>query len=256
MDKYGVPYWPRSGRRAVCLAAGFLFGLPALRLEGLYLALATLHWACRCRSCSNTATWKSGPAACRASPSPSRMRRLSFRARPGAGQDQWLYFFTLAVAAVMFLFAWNCCAAASAAPWSRSETTTSPRDHGVNNAMIKSLTFGISPCTPGRRRPGAIAVQFVAPDSFNIFLSIIFLIGIVIGGLASISCPLRALFIQFVPNIATRSPRPRLGDLRPVPARFRLCNAAGWPAPSASAWRLQRKEVNPCNVTEEETVMN
>jgi len=36
MDKYGVPYWatlPVAG--AVCLLAGFLFGLPALRLEGL-----------------------------------------------------------------------------------------------------------------------------------------------------------------------------------------------------------------------------
>src|SRR5258706_12464045 len=42
MDKFGVPYWltvPAAG--GVCLAVGFLFGLPALRLEGLYLALAT-----------------------------------------------------------------------------------------------------------------------------------------------------------------------------------------------------------------------
>src|SRR3979411_2189579 len=42
MDRLGAPYWatiPAAG--AVCLVAGFLFGLPALRLEGLYLALAT-----------------------------------------------------------------------------------------------------------------------------------------------------------------------------------------------------------------------
>src|SRR2546429_5777679 len=42
MDRFGAPYWatlPAAG--AVCLVAGFLFGLPALRLEGLYLALAT-----------------------------------------------------------------------------------------------------------------------------------------------------------------------------------------------------------------------
>src|SRR3954464_8368945 len=42
MDQAGVPYWatiPAAG--AVCLLVGFLFGLPALRLEGLYLALAT-----------------------------------------------------------------------------------------------------------------------------------------------------------------------------------------------------------------------
>jgi branched-chain amino acid transport system permease protein len=49
----------------------------------------------------------------------------------------------------------------------------------------------------------AIAIQFVAPDSFDIFLSIKFLIGIVIGGLASIwGAIFGALFLQFVPNIA------------------------------------------------------
>jgi hypothetical protein len=37
-----VPYWATLPVAAVvCLVAGFLFGLPALRLEGLYLALAT-----------------------------------------------------------------------------------------------------------------------------------------------------------------------------------------------------------------------
>ena len=42
LDKTAIPYWaavPIAG--ALCLGAGFLFGLPALRLEGLYLALAT-----------------------------------------------------------------------------------------------------------------------------------------------------------------------------------------------------------------------
>src|SRR6476659_7007136 len=46
MDKFDVPYWatlPVAG--AVCFVVGFLFGLPALRLEGLYLALATLALA-------------------------------------------------------------------------------------------------------------------------------------------------------------------------------------------------------------------
>src|SRR5207237_7370065 len=47
------------------------------------------------------------------------------------------------------------------------------------------------------------AVQYVAPDSFTIFLSLVFLVGIVVGGLASISGALYgALFIQFVPNVA------------------------------------------------------
>src|SRR5690348_12091494 len=46
MDQAGMPYWatiPIAG--AACLLAGFLFGLPALRLEGLYLALATFALA-------------------------------------------------------------------------------------------------------------------------------------------------------------------------------------------------------------------
>jgi branched-chain amino acid transport system permease protein len=75
---------------------------------------------------------------------------------------------------------------------------------GVNNALYKSLTFGVSALYTGVAGAlGAIAVQFVAPDSFNIFLSLAFLIGIVVGGLASISGALfGALFIQFVPNIA------------------------------------------------------
>jgi branched-chain amino acid transport system permease protein len=85
------------------------------------------------------------------------------------------------------------------------------RDHhiaaeamGVNNALYKSLAFGVSAMYTGIAGAlGAIAVQFVAPDSFTIFLSIVLLVGIVIGGLASISGALYgALFIQFVPNIA------------------------------------------------------
>src|ERR1700747_3499435 len=42
MTQFNVDYWmtiPVAG--ALCLGVGFLFGLPALRLEGLYLALAT-----------------------------------------------------------------------------------------------------------------------------------------------------------------------------------------------------------------------
>ena len=50
---------------------------------------------------------------------------------------------------------------------------------------------------------GAVAVAFVAPDSFNVFLSISLLVGVVIGGLASIPGAIfGALFIQFVPNFA------------------------------------------------------
>ena len=46
MDRAGWPYWatlPVAG--AACFVSGFLFGLPALRLRGHYLALATFALA-------------------------------------------------------------------------------------------------------------------------------------------------------------------------------------------------------------------
>jgi branched-chain amino acid transport system permease protein len=119
--------------------------------------------------------------------------------------DQWLYFFTLGVAVLMFVLGRNLLRGRV------GRALVAIRDHhiaaeamGVNNALYKSLAFGVSAMYTGVAGAlGAIAVQFVAPDSFNIFLSIMLLVGIVIGGLASISGALYgALFLQFVPNIA------------------------------------------------------
>ena len=50
MDQLHVPYWATVPAAAiVCFIVGYLFGLPALKLEGHYLALATLHWRSPCR---------------------------------------------------------------------------------------------------------------------------------------------------------------------------------------------------------------
>ena len=57
---------------------------------------------------------------------------------------------------------------------------------GVNNALYKSLTFGVSAAYTGIAGAlSAIMVAFVAPDSFDVFLSITLLTGIVIGGLGT-----------------------------------------------------------------------
>src|SRR6476660_5538329 len=46
MYQYGVPYWATLPVSAVvCAIVGFLIGLPALRLGGLYLALTTFALA-------------------------------------------------------------------------------------------------------------------------------------------------------------------------------------------------------------------
>ena len=202
MFHYKVPYWatlPAAG--AVCLIAGFLFGLPALRLEGLYLALATFALGVSL---------------------PQLLKYHHFEkltggvqgiviSKPDApfgiplNQDRWLYFFTLAVTLVMFALAWNLLRGrVGRAMVAIRDQHIAAEAMGINTAMVKSLTFGVSAMYTGVGGAlGAIAIQFVAPDSFDIFLSIVFLVGIVIGGLASIPGAIYgALFIQFIPNIA------------------------------------------------------
>ena len=207
MDKLGAPYWmtvPAAG--AVCLVAGFLFGLPALRLEGLYLALATFALGVampQLLKYHHLERWTGGvQGIVIAKPeAPAFLPSIGLKLNP----DQWLYFFTLLVTLGMFFLAWNLLRGRV------GRALVAIRDHhiaaeamGVHNALYKSLAFGVSALYTGVAGAlGAITVQFVAPDSFNIFLSIIFLVGIVVGGLASIPGALYgALFIQFVPNIA------------------------------------------------------
>jgi branched-chain amino acid transport system permease protein len=207
MDRLGVPYWatvPAAG--ALCFAAGFLFGLPALRLEGLYLALATFALGVAMPQLLKYKAlegWTGGVQGI------VILKPEAPAFFPDIGlplnADQWLYFFTLALTAAMFVLGWNLLRGRV------GRALVAIRDHhiaaeamGVNNALYKSLAFAVSAMYTGIAGAlGAIAVQFVAPDSFNIFLSIMLLVGIVIGGLASISGALYgALFIQFVPNIA------------------------------------------------------
>ena len=75
---------------------------------------------------------------------------------------------------------------------------------GINVSLYKSLTFGVSALYTGIAGAlGAIAVQFVAPDSFTFFLSIALFVGLVVGGVGSIAGTLvGGLFVLFVPNIA------------------------------------------------------
>jgi len=207
MDKFGVPYWatlPVAG--AVCLVAGFLFGLPALRLEGLYLALATFALGVslpQLLKYHHFEKWTGGvQGIVIAKPeAPAFLSELGLKLNP----DQWLYYFTLTVAVLMFLLGWNLLRGRiGRALVAIRDQHTAAEAMGVNTAIYKSLAFGVSAMYTGVAGAlGAIAIQFVAPDSFDIFLSIVFLVGIVIGGLASIPGALYgALFIQFVPNIA------------------------------------------------------
>jgi branched-chain amino acid transport system permease protein len=206
MDKFGWPYWATLPvAAAVCLLAGFLFGLPALRLEGPYLALATFALAValpQLLKYKHLEQWTGGVQGIVITKPDSPIASL-FGLR--IGTDRWLYFFTLAVTVLMFVLAWNLLRGRiGRALIAIRDQPVAAASMGIDNAMFKSLAFGVSAMFTGVAGAlGAIAVAFVAPDSFTVFLSLSLMVGMVIGGLASISGAFfGAMVVQFVPNIA------------------------------------------------------
>ncbi len=200
MDRWNVPYgWTIPVAGVLCLVVGFLFGLPALRLEGLYLALATFSLALAVpQILKYFEHWTGG----------SQGIVLT---KPGApfglplNPDQWLYLITLAVLVLLFWLGANLLRGrVGRAIVAIRDNHIAAEAMGVNSALYKSLVFGVSAAYTGVAGAlSASVIAFVAPDSFNVFLSVTLLIGSVIGGLASISGAIYgALFIQFVPNWA------------------------------------------------------
>lgn len=200
--KFGMPYWitpPIAGM--VCLVAGFLFGLPALRLEGLYLALATFALAVAMPQLLNYKHFDALTGG-------SGGLQLD---KPGAPfglpitSDQWLYFYCLGFAAFLFLAARNLVRGRiGRAMVAIRDQPVAAETMGVPISYVKAMCFGISALYAGVG--GALSVTivgYVSPDSFGLFLSLSFLVGIVVGGLTSIPGMLfGAWFIEFVPNYA------------------------------------------------------
>ncbi len=202
MDRFDLPYWltlPVAG--VLCLVAGFLFGLPALRLEGLYLALATFALAIampQILKLSLLEHWTGG------------VQGIVI-IKPDApfglpiSQDQWLYYFTLIVMLFLFWAASNLVSSRTGrALMAIRDNPLAAKSMGIDTALYKSLTFGVSGLYTGIAGAlGAIVIQFVAPDSFNFFLAVSFLVGLVVGGVGWVpGAIIGGAFTLFVPNIA------------------------------------------------------
>jgi branched-chain amino acid transport system permease protein len=213
MQHYGIAYyWTLPAAGGICFIVGFLFGLPALRLQGLYLALVTFAAAValpQLLKFHGLESWTGGVQGIVVDqPEPPAFLPI--------GADQWLYYFTLAVVLIMF-------AGASNLVKSRTgRAIMAIRDHpiaatamGINKPLYKTLTFGVSALYTGVAGAlGALAVQFVAPDSFSLFLSIYFLVGLILGGIGSLpGCLFGGLFVLYVPNIAAEVSRGLAGAI-------------------------------------------
>jgi len=200
IDRWNIAYgWTLPTAGILCLVVGFLFGWPALRLEGLYLALATFSLALALpQILKYFEHWTGGSQGIVLSkPKPPWGLPLT--------EDQWLYFLTLAVLVVLFVLAANLLRGRTGrAIVAIRDNHIAAETMGINGALYKSVVFGVSAAYTGVAGAlSAIAIAFVAPDSFDAFLSVTLLTGIVIGGLATISGAIfGAIFILFVPNWA------------------------------------------------------
>jgi branched-chain amino acid transport system permease protein len=202
MDHFGMPYLLTIPCAAlVGLVVGFLFGLPALKLENLYLALATFGLAVAVPQLLKYRVleeWTGGVQGI-------TLMKPDVPFGLPISQDQWLYYLSLGIALLMFILARNLLQGRI------GRAIVAVRDHpvaasamGINLVLMKSLTFGVSAMfTAVAGALSTICVQYVSPDSFSLFLSITFLVGVVIGGLATLSGPVfGAILIGLLPNFA------------------------------------------------------
>ena len=202
MSSWNVPYWATLPVSAiVCALVGFLLGLPALRLEGLYLALTTFALAVAMPQILKYKAFEdwTGGVQGLVIDKPDAPFGLKLSA------DQWLYLFTAAIAVVLYVIAWNIVRGrVGRAMMAIRDHAMAAESMGVNLPLVKTSTFALSAMYTGLAGSlGAIAVQFVAPDSFNVTVSIFLFVGLIVGGVSSIGGTLiGAAFIEFVPNLA------------------------------------------------------
>lgn len=202
MEHAGMNYaltLPIAG--VVCFAAGYLFGQPALRLSGIYLALATFALATAMPQLLKLGVfehWTGGVQGLVVTkPDAPFGMKIS--------QDVWLYYFTLAISVAIYVFSVNLLKSRSGrAMMAIRDNEIAASAMGVDVALYKTLAFGVSAGITGVAGGlGAIAVQFVAPDAYTIQLAIALFLGMVVGGVGWLPGSIfGAAFIVFVPNIA------------------------------------------------------
>ncbi len=202
MEQYNVNYAltiPIAG--VLCFGAGFLFGQPALRLSGVYLALATFALATampQLLKLNFLEPWTGGVQGLVVT-KPDAPFGLPM------SQDMWLYYFTLAITIAIYIFSVNLLRSRSGRAFMAiRDNEIAASAMGIDVALYKTLAFGVSAGITGVAGAlGAIAVQFVAPDSYTITLAISLFLGMVVGGVGWLPGSIvGSAFIIFVPNIA------------------------------------------------------
>jgi branched-chain amino acid transport system permease protein len=185
---------------------GYAFGFPALRLSGLYLALATFAIAVAMPSMARRFEhWTGGGQGISLSGSPELTGSTADVDVLGRTltPNQWLYYLCWTIALVGLAAAWLILRGRTGrALRAVRDSENAALSSGVSLARYKTFAFGISAAYAGLAGGLlALATTGVSPDSYSIVLSIYLLVGIVIGGLGGLSgLVVGAIVIAFLPT--------------------------------------------------------
>jgi branched-chain amino acid transport system permease protein len=216
MADHGVKdIWTIPLAALVTGVVGFLFGIPALRLSGLYLALATFAIAGAMPAVIKKFEGFTGGGSginlfgkqeLTASLTPVKVLGVELNF------NNWLYALCWSVALVLYVVAWLLLRGRTGLAFRAiRDSETAAQSSGIGLPRFKTLAFGISAAYAGVAGAlFAIATTYVNPDAFPITLSIFLLVGVVVSGLGSLTGVIAgAIFIQFLPLWAqevSRSP--------------------------------------------------
>jgi branched-chain amino acid transport system permease protein len=201
------------------MALGFAIGIPALRLTGPYLAIATLAIVVslpQFLKWDKVSEWTKGATGIDL---PSTDVPTFLGLNRFMDDSQWLYYSVMVPAIIMTALAWNLMRSRIGRAFvAVRDSEIGAQQMGVNVSLYKTLAFAISALYAGVG--GGLFVytfDFVAPDSFGVFQSIEFLVVIVIGGLAStLGSVLAAIFFVYQDGVVER-----LAEVIGFPARLR-----------------------------------
>lgn len=186
---------------AICLLLGALLGIPLSKFGAVYQTLATFALAVampQLLRLSLLEPWTKGAMGLLIEP-PSVPSAIPLE------PDQWFYFNVLIVFLLLFAGAWTLSKSAT------GRALAAVRDNplaasamGVDVRFYKLAAFGLSAFYAGIS--GALSgllIQFVSPDTYTFHVSIVLLVGLVVGGIGWLpGCLIGATFVTLVPNVA------------------------------------------------------
>ena len=179
----------------IAAAAGVLVGLPALRMTGIYLSIATLAFALIIQEVFNRWESVTGGLKGEAVDRP-KIFGLSLQ------DDTSFYFLCLAFLVGALWLTRNLLRAPTGRAWiAIRDSEIAAQSMGINLAIYKTVAFAYSAALMGVG--GALfahQVGFLAPDIFTVLLSIQFLLMVVVGGLGSLHGAIfGATFVALLP---------------------------------------------------------